>query len=100
MLELQEHTGKLKAENYGLMEWALDVQDAINQGYELDMSNEGYVQNFGSLYTCLLKKKSEVPSPIEVAEVHPETPVKVQQEQSPEVPVEQPVNKQQRKQKG
>ena len=57
MLELQQHTGKLKAENYGLMEWALDIQAAINQGYELDMSNEGYCQNFGSLYTCLLKKK-------------------------------------------
>ncbi len=54
MIELQEHNGKLKIENYGLMEWALDVQKAIKQGYELDDSNEGYCQNFGSLYTCLM----------------------------------------------
>ena len=102
MLELQQHTGKLKAENYGLMEWALDIQAAINQGYELDMSNEGYCQNFGSLYTCLLKKKAEVPSPIEVAEVYPTGVMlpdtkqvigEVPSEQVQVQPTEQPTNK-------
>lgn len=54
MIGLQEHNGKLKVENYGLMEWATDVQSAVQQGYEIDTSNEGYPQNFGSLYTCLM----------------------------------------------
>ena len=100
MLELQEHTGKLKVENYGLWEFLQDLQQGVSQGYELDESNEGFPQVFGSLYTCLLKKQQEVPSPIEVTEVHPEVPVQVQQDKTPEVPVEQPVNKQPRKQKG
>ncbi len=54
MIELLEHNGKLKVENYGLMDWVTDVQSAIQQGYEIDTSNEGYPQNFGSLYTCLM----------------------------------------------
>lgn len=58
MLELQEHTGKLKAENYGLWEFLQDLQQGVNQGYELDDSNEGFPQVFGSLYTCLLKVKT------------------------------------------
>lgn len=60
MIELQEN-GKLKLENYGLMEWATDVQAAVRRGYELDTSNEGYPQNFGSLYTCLMVKTDVLP---------------------------------------
>lgn len=65
MIELQEN-GKLKLENYGLMEWALDVQTAIKQGYELDHSNEGYCQNFGSLYTCLMVESVSNPLKVEI----------------------------------
>lgn len=54
MIELQEHNGKLKVENYGLWEFLQDLQQGINQGYELDESNEGWPQVFGSLYTCLM----------------------------------------------
>lgn len=57
MIELQEHTGKLKIENYGLWDFLQDFQQGVNQGYELDDSNEGFPQVFGSLYTCLLKPK-------------------------------------------
>lgn len=60
MLELQQHTGKLKCENYGLYEFLLDVQNGVNQGYEIDDSNEGFPQVYGSLYTCLLKNKATV----------------------------------------
>lgn len=61
MIELQEHNGKLKVENYGLMEWATDVQSAVQQGYELDTSNEGWPQVFGSVYTCLMIKTDVLP---------------------------------------
>lgn len=57
MQELQ-HTGKLKIENYGLWEFLQDFQQGVSQGYELDESNEGFPQVFGSLYTCLLKPKA------------------------------------------
>lgn len=66
MIELQKHTGKLKVENYGLMEWATDVQAAVKQGYEIDTSNEGYPQNFGALYTCLMVESVSNPLQEEV----------------------------------
>lgn len=74
MIELQQN-GKLKLENYGLMEWALDVQTAIKQGYELDHSNEGYCQNFGSLYTCLMVEQKVKVLPDKQAETSVVLPV-------------------------
>lgn len=111
MLELQQHTGKLKCENYGLWEFLQDLQQGVNQGYELDDSNEGFPQTFGSLYTCLLKKKADVLSPIDLPEVtlKVNTPDNGLMKYVPDdtkslvSPVEQeivPLNKQQRKQKG
>lgn len=93
MIELQQHTGKLKCENYGLWEFLLDLQQGIKQGYELDDSNEGFAQNFGSLYTCLLKKELRILPGGGLTEVVLKVDAPVDQEIAP-------LNKQQRKQKG
>lgn len=73
MLELQEHTGKLKVENYGLWEFLQDLQQGVNRGYELDDSNEGFPQTFGQIYTCLLKQKKKIQEPLfkPLIDLHP-----------------------------
>lgn len=75
MIELQEHNGKLKVENYGLWEFLQDLQQGINQGYELDESNEGWPQVFGSLYTCLMVEKKSKLLPDKQAETSVVLPV-------------------------
>jgi len=58
MIQVQEHTGFKRVEDYSLATWLEQVQECIQDGYEFDMeSNIGYPTQIGSVYTCLMKPK-------------------------------------------
>lgn len=58
MIEQQKHTNKIQVQNFGLVEWLKDVQEAIQAGYEFDFeTNEGYPQVIGTVYTCLMQPR-------------------------------------------
>jgi len=63
--------GNLKIEAYSLVDFLLDFQDAVNNGFMLDLeSNEHYPQTFGSLIVAVLIPAGEiVVEPTEVAAV-------------------------------
>lgn len=69
MIEKQ-YNGNIRVENYGLPEWAAEVEQVINQGYKFDFeTNEHYPQTMGYLYTAILVPKGEGYG---VAQVEPE----------------------------
>lgn len=79
MIQVQEHTGFKRVEDYSLATWLEQVQECIQDGYEFDMeSNIGYPTQIGSVYTCLMKPK--------VQKVAPSA-----SEEKQEVPVDEPV---------
>jgi len=58
MIQVQEHTGFKRVEDYSLATWLEQVQECIQDGYEFDMeTNEGFPTQIGSVYTCLMKPK-------------------------------------------
>jgi hypothetical protein len=98
MIQTQEHTGKIRVEDYGLAEFMKQVQEQIQKGFTIDFeTNEGYPTSFGTLYTCMLNPASTATEPLpEVtpelldqnlndsldqvpAEVAPEVPAKVEE---------------------
>jgi hypothetical protein len=53
--------GNLKIEAYSLVDFLLDFQDAVNNGFMLDLeSNEHYPQTFGSLIVAVLIPAGDV----------------------------------------
>ena len=59
MIEKQ-YNGNIRVENYGLPEWAAEVEQVINQGYKFDFeTNEHYPQTMGYLYTAILVPKQD-----------------------------------------
>lgn len=66
MIEKLKDSTKIRVENYGLFEWLVELQEAIKQGYELDTSNEGWPQVFGSVYTCLMVESVSNPLKVEL----------------------------------
>jgi hypothetical protein len=53
--------GNLKIEAYSLVDFLQDFQEAINNGFMLDLeSNEHYPQSFGSMIHCVLVPAGDV----------------------------------------
>jgi len=58
MIEQQKDSNKIQVQNFGLVEWLKDVQEAIQADYEFDFeTNEGYPQVIGTVYTCLMQPR-------------------------------------------
>jgi len=86
MIQVQEHTGFKRVEDYSLATWLEQVQECIQDGYEFDMeSNEGFPTQIGSVYTCLMKPKVQKVAPSASEEEKQEVPVSPEDE-----PVVQP----------
>lgn len=84
MIEQQKHTNKIQVQNFGLVEWLKDVQEAIQANYEFDFeTNEGYPQVIGTVYTCLMQPREYK----QVEPVLPDKPV----ETIPVLPVDESV---------
>lgn len=50
---MQNRTQTKRIEAYSIAEFVQQVQQAIREGYELDLNtNENYPQQFGTLFTC------------------------------------------------
>ena len=77
--------GNLKIEAYSLVDFLQDFQEAINNGFMLDLeSNEHYPQSFGSMIHCVLVPAGDVT--VEELETQTE-PVVVEAPETVEVPV-------------
>lgn len=58
----------IQIQTYSLYDFAVAVQDAVKQGYELSLENEHYPQQLGVLYVAtLVKPAEEVPAEEQVA---------------------------------
>lgn len=70
-----------RIEAYSIAEFVQQVQQAIREGYELDLdTNENYPQQFGTLFTCGVVKTEAAVKAVEVTVVEDtqteNTPVK------------------------
>lgn len=55
------HNQSKRIEAYSIAEFVQQVQQAIREGYELDLNtNENYPQQFGTLFTCGVVKAGDV----------------------------------------
>lgn len=59
MIEQLKDSDKIQVQNFGLVEWLKDLQEATQAGYEFDFeTNEGYPQQIGHVYTCQMLPRS------------------------------------------
>lgn len=55
------HNQSKRIEAYSIAEFVQQVQQAIREGYELDLNtNENYPQQFGTLFTCGVVKQVDI----------------------------------------
>lgn len=58
-----EVTQEIQLQEYGLAEFIKQIEVKVNAGYALDLdSNEGYPQQYGTLYTVRMLKTGNRPS--------------------------------------
>ena len=60
MIEQLTHINAIQVQEYGFLEWLKEVQEQVQQGYEIEFeTNEGVPNSFGGYYTCRM-----VPKPV------------------------------------
>lgn len=59
----QEQPDSIQLQEYGLAEFIKQIEIKVNQGYRLDLdSNEGYPQQYGTMFTARMLKTGNRPS--------------------------------------
>jgi hypothetical protein len=87
MIERLQATDKIQVQNFGLVEWLKDLQEAIQAGYEFDFeTNEGYPQQIGHVYTCQMLPVKQKQVEQYVSKVLPEQELRVYPGGSPDTP--------------
>jgi len=87
MIERIQATDKIQVQNFGLVEWLKDLQEAIQAGYEFDFeTNEGYPQQIGHVYTCQMLPVKQKQVEQYVTKVVPEQELRVYPGGSPDTP--------------